>query len=274
MTENQTEDAGQRFPFVTLEKALFRAEEFYIAAGDRPVIVKDAFEVWRYSKKSSGGNQTISALKMYGVLNDEGMKDSRKLFLTTDGLRYFRDERDEVHAELRRKFALSPKLIRAVWAEWGVSPPADNIARSHLKIDRELSEQSARSLLAIYKENLSFAEITGDDKIPDEDGEIGKGDIPWPPPGSPPQPTIKGVTLMGNERVWSDGILSKEATYRVIVSGKIGPKEIDRLIKKLELDKVILQDVSEPMATEYTHDEEGRKAEERDRKLNEEIEGK
>ena len=45
---------------------------------------------------------------------------------------------------------------------------------------------------------------------------------------------------MEGERVFQDGILSKTASYRVIVSGKIGPKEIERLIAKLQLDKEIL----------------------------------
>ena len=55
----------------------------------------------------------------------------------------------------------------------------------------------------------------------------------------------RGGRVMEGERVLSDGILSKTATYRVIVSGAVGPKELDRLIKKLEMDKAILADESE-----------------------------
>ena len=39
----------------------------------------------------------------------------------------------------------------------------------------------------------------------------------------------------------SDGILSKSATYRVM-SGEVGPKELGHLIKKLEVDKAILEE--------------------------------
>lgn len=45
---------------------------------------------------------------------------------------------------------------------------------------------------------------------------------------------------MQNARVLQNGILSKNATYRIIVNGNIGPKEIERMIKKLEVDKEIL----------------------------------
>jgi hypothetical protein len=36
--------------------------------------------------------------------------------------------------------------------------------------------------------------------------------------------------------------LAKEASFRLIVSGKIGVTEIERLIQKLEIDKEILAD--------------------------------
>jgi hypothetical protein len=38
--------------------------------------------------------------------------------------------------------------------------------------------------------------------------------------------------------------LSKDANFRLIVSGHIGVKEIERLIKKLEFDKDILAEQS------------------------------
>jgi len=47
---------------------------------------------------------------------------------------------------------------------------------------------------------------------------------------------------MAGERELTTGLLAKEASFRLIVSGKIGVKEIERLIKKLELDKEILAD--------------------------------
>ena len=45
---------------------------------------------------------------------------------------------------------------------------------------------------------------------------------------------------MDGERELVAGLLSKDANFRVIVSGTVGVKEIERLISKLELDKEIL----------------------------------
>ena len=45
---------------------------------------------------------------------------------------------------------------------------------------------------------------------------------------------------MQGERELTSGLLAKDARFRLIVSGSIGVKEIERLIKKLEFDKEIL----------------------------------
>jgi hypothetical protein len=47
---------------------------------------------------------------------------------------------------------------------------------------------------------------------------------------------------MAGERELTTGLLSKDANFRLIVSGPVGVKEIERLIKKLEFDKEILAD--------------------------------
>jgi hypothetical protein len=47
---------------------------------------------------------------------------------------------------------------------------------------------------------------------------------------------------MANERKLKTGLLSKDSSFRMIVSGKIGVKEIERLIQHLQFDKEILAD--------------------------------
>jgi hypothetical protein len=158
-------DAAQRFPFIGLERAIERAKQLYDAdqrGGE--MATSGAFAVWEYSEKSSGGFQTVAALKMYGLLEPG---DGRKLKLSKAALDYFRDEREDRRATLLEGFATRPALIRSLWNEWGSTPPGDALARSHLKVDRGLSEQSARTLLGIYKDNLTFANLKGGAKIPE-----------------------------------------------------------------------------------------------------------
>lgn len=159
-------DAAQRFPFVNLEKAIERARQIYEAdqrGGD--VSVGVAFTAWDYSDKSSGGFQTISGLKMYGLLVDSGANEARKIKLSKAGLDYFRDEREDARSSALRAFAFSPLLFKSLWQGWGPTPPPDAIARSHLKVDRGIGEQNARAILSIYKDNLAFANIKGNGNV-------------------------------------------------------------------------------------------------------------
>jgi hypothetical protein len=43
-------------------------------------------------------------------------------------------------------------------------------------------------------------------------------------------------------RQWSSGLLSKNASYQLFVTGHIGAKEIQHLIKRLELEKGFLEE--------------------------------
>ena len=122
-----------------------------------------AFELWGYSPKSSGGFQTISALKSYGLLDDDGVNSDRKVKLTHEARHYFLDERDEQKNALLAKFALTPPLFKSLWEDdgWKEGMPADTVARSRLKLDRQMNDQSSRSLLSIFKENVQFAGLYG-----------------------------------------------------------------------------------------------------------------
>ena len=154
-----------RFPFITLRKAIARAEQLEKLAGDHPVQVLDAKSAWGYSASSSGGTQTIAALKAYGLLEESSNGNARKLILTDDAIRYFRDEREDVRTSLRKKFAFSPKAMAEMFAEWRSGLPSDIVARSHLKVEKEFTEKAVEEFLVIYKDNLAFSDLQSSDMV-------------------------------------------------------------------------------------------------------------
>jgi len=68
------------------------------------------------------------------------------------------------------------------------------------------------------------------------------------PPRLPIQQQAPAVHLQDSEREWIRGPLSKDASYRIIVSGDLGPREIAKLIKLLEAQKLVLSDDDEETA--------------------------
>ena len=61
-----------------------------------------------------------------------------------------------------------------------------------------------------------------------------------PSPTAPSDPIT--VPSMNKEREYLRGVLSRDASYRLLVSGDIGPKELGKMIKLLQAQKAILED--------------------------------
>lgn len=61
--------------------------------------------------------------------------------------------------------------------------------------------------------------------------------------------SVGAVHLGHGEREWIRGPLSKDANYRIIVTGDLGPREIGKLIKLLEAQKAVLADDDEGPAS-------------------------
>jgi hypothetical protein len=60
------------------------------------------------------------------------------------------------------------------------------------------------------------------------------------------------ITVMEGERELMTGLLAKDASFRLIASGKIGVKEMERLIQKLEIEKEILADHDEESEVDFS----------------------
>jgi hypothetical protein len=158
-----------RFPFINLAKALERTRAIYENdKGGKGLKVPVAFSAWGYSDKSSGGFQTVAALKSYGLLADEGANDDRSVKMTSEARQYFMTEIDADKARLCAKFAGRPPLMAHLLDHWDRGTVQDPVARTYLKTEIGLNEQSARSALGIYKDNLSFILDKGSAKVAEE----------------------------------------------------------------------------------------------------------
>ena len=154
---------GSRYPFINLQKALERCAQFRAAAGDHAILATDARVAWGYGAKSSGGDQTIAALRYYGLLERDG---AGKVRLTDGAKRYLRDERPETQAALRQQFAFQPRVMRQLWGDWKTDPPPDPSARSILKVDLGFPDNSAAEVLRIYKQNIAFVGMPASATLP------------------------------------------------------------------------------------------------------------
>ena len=260
-SEKQTgtpRDRSPSFPSLPLEKAVERARQLFEKAKRHEVRLQDAAVDWGISPKSSAAAQIASTLLAFGLVDLVNVGGERKIKVSEEGWRILEDHRPGVKAELMSEAATKPKLFAEYAEKWKEGRPDNSHAISQLKFDSYFSDDAALKFLRVFDETIPFAKPPSSDNKSDidqsasqkagvavaekPDGTEGTVDavkpLPSPPLGKQKQ---KGI-LMEGERELTTGLLSKGASFRLIVAGKVGEKEIERLIKKLELDKEILAD--------------------------------
>jgi hypothetical protein len=240
ITAAQQRDRSPAFPVVALETALQRLEEFdahFKRSLARPEKVGDAWNI----KTKAYADRIAAALRYFGLLEYQGTGKGRSVIISEEGRKYLRTQQEEKKLELVKAAALRPKQMATCWNNWGVDRPADAACLDTL-MDSGFSEAGARDFLKVYDATISYAKLSDSDKM--------MYDLMGPEPGdhaedeeetsSDQHQPLKKAKLMTGERELTTGLLAKDASFRLIVTGEIGVKEIERLIKKLELDKEIL----------------------------------
>jgi len=173
-------EAGQRFPFIPLPRAIDRARELYRVANGHDVPFSTAVKSWGYAEKSSGGSQTCAALKLFGLLDDVSGSEVRKVKLTESALRIVRDPRDisPDRDKLLREAAVRPKLHADVWAKFGGMPPSDEALKAYLMIDRGLKDEAAPDFIREFTVTMAYAKVTESGTIQDIELEQPDGELP------------------------------------------------------------------------------------------------
>lgn len=248
-------DTGQRdrspgFPLIPLGDALQRLEQFEAHFKRTPARPDKVGEAWGISAKAYM-DRTAAALRYFGLLDYQTQPTGRMIVISDEGRKYLRAQQESVKRQVIVAAALRPKQIANFWQEWGADRPADAACIDDLVLKHGFSDKGARDFLKVYDATISFAKLADSDKVPlvteEELGEVSDNDDnPPPPPPPPPPPADRNrtgrIAMMEGERELTTGLLSKGASFRLIVSGNVGEKEIERLIRKLELDKEILAD--------------------------------
>jgi hypothetical protein len=225
------------YPFISLRTALEKARTFYGTQTRHPAPLSAALALWDFGAKSSGGMQTISALKQFGLLEDIETTNARQVKLTEAALRIIQDERPislERDAEIKR-LALLPKIYSEMWANWGSPPPPEATVKFFLVNEKKYNEGAFSDLFSGYKDTIEFAKLGKSDKDGSQEGvwDTPQGPIINLPPAPPP----KGAKLMEGERIVFTHEVEPEHGVRIVASGAVNEELIDAGEMFLELQK-------------------------------------
>ena len=116
---------------------------------------------WGYGRKSSGGIQTIAALKSFGLASDERSSDIRRVRLTEGALRIILDPRasSPERDTLIKDCALRPRIHREMWEHFNGMPPSREMFRAYLLMDRKMAARAVDDLEHEFYQTIEFAKL-------------------------------------------------------------------------------------------------------------------
>lgn len=240
-------DRSPSYPAIPLGVAIERLTAFEAYFKRHPAPINQVGLAWNLAAKGSQSDQIMAALKSFGLIEYQGSSESRHVTVSDDGRTYLRAHQETIKQDVLRRSALRPKSISMMWELWGSDRPPDPVCLDVLRLKQGFSDRGALLFLKVYDATIDYAGLSTSDKISSEievnaDNEMVNPSVKSEP-NAPAQPSRESKrVLMEGERELTTGLLSKRASFRLIVSGEVGVKEIELLIRKLQLDKEILAD--------------------------------
>jgi len=179
--ESRKKIRSPSFPFIGLREALDRARTFYEAEQRNAARPETAAAHWGYSAKSSGGKQTIAALRSFGLLDGDSL-----VKLSGRALRILLDEREGSEERLRlvQQAALMPPVHARLWERYGADFPSPQTLRLSLILDEGFNENSVDDFLTEYRETLEYARLLTGPAREEKETRIERQVTP-PPPTQP-----------------------------------------------------------------------------------------
>jgi len=228
------------FPFVGLREALDRARAFYEAEQRNSARIETAASHWGYSPKSSGGKQTIAALRSFGLLDGDSL-----VKLSGRALRILLDERldergdSEERRRLVQQAALLPPIHSRLWERYGAELPSPQTLKLSLILDEGFNESSVDHFLTEYRETLEYARLAAGPAREETAAERSERTAPPPPPL--PREARPVTAAAGIEPVLFPLLDGNAVEFRIRRAISAEEAEDVRVVFELWLRKIVLR---------------------------------
>lgn len=161
------------FPFIALKGALERLVEFEKTFSRQEPPADRVYLAWGYKGDTSQAQQTLAALKAFGLVEYKGSGPKRPVAISGDARTYLRAQQDSVKSEVVKRIALKPKWIQHFWSIWGTDRVPDPIRLDDLVLKHKFNESAAPTFLKVYDDTIAFAGLADSDKDLGDAGELG-----------------------------------------------------------------------------------------------------
>jgi hypothetical protein len=237
------------YPGIGLGQALELAAKLHGKSRTNAIDREAAAKDMGFTGLTGSSTKALADLTHYGLIEKTG-KGSIRVSQRAVDILY--PESASGKAAAIREAAFAPTLFGALRSHFHDGPPSENALKGYL-MRQEFASVAIPYVVTSYLETCRLVEQSaateshgqaapsgdngGGETSDDQRGERHERSTAVP---RADRPAPVAAILMSGERELTTGLLSKGAGFRLIVHGKIGEKEIDRLIRKLQLDKEIL----------------------------------
>ncbi len=249
-TEKKKRTRSPNFSTSGLEKALELARKLYEKYKKYDTAWDVAITSLGYTPKSSAGLQAMASLSYYGLIDIQGVKSSRRVKITTLAFSILLDEREDSieRATAIQTAALNPTMFYKIRMQYPHDLPADESLRHELVMTHKFNPASVPDFIKQFKETMAYAKIyesgiIGEGgEIEDEESEGAEQEESerHKPPSflKPPKGRATGKGQLGKDEMEIAKYPVGKNTYiRLIASGPITQKSIEKLSKLLDINK-------------------------------------
>lgn len=155
------------YPFISLEEAVARAKVLWDKEGKNLAYVSAAVSHWGYAEKSSGGRQTVAALKSFGLVEDEGSSEGRQIRLTDRALDILLDPDTSKKKLALRAAATAPKIYAELLVKWSANElPSDPTITAFLLREKDFNRNTVADFIKDFRANIAYAGLAESANMP------------------------------------------------------------------------------------------------------------
>ena len=187
------------YPLIDLKRAVECAEMLYQSAKTHYVPLGIAQEKWGYTQNGAVANQSLAAIKSFGLVDVVGAGAKREVRVSEVARHIILNGPDRT--DLLKRAALNPEMHAELWKKYASGGlPQDDVLRAYLVFEKGFNEKAVASFISQFRNTIAFAGLTeGDiiataeatDQTPTEEKndmlrteQFPKTESSTPPPGS------------------------------------------------------------------------------------------
>lgn len=175
------------YPSVALPTAIDYAQRVWDSQRTHDAHFESVVHALGYSSISGASQRAVGALGHYGLTEDLGKADDRRLKLTELALDLLQlSKTDDRYRKALRTAALTPAIHAALWERYGAHPPSDESILPFLRRDKGYMDGPAADVISNYRATFEFAKLGEKEDV---GGREDKKDVP-PDPAAKQNPNL------------------------------------------------------------------------------------